>query len=228
MKVIHEGAGHVKRAVTGLGWLGGGSPAATRPCAEKLQSSIRSRWADQVPQLPPRPDHARPDRVADLRCSSRSRAAPRRGRGSGRRDHPASGSTAIDTRLTKTSARCGRARSTSWRGRVPNQTSSTAQSTRTPTGAHQRTIRMATNYRYVATKLTAGFHTYAVKWTPTQVTWYLDGRRAHSAQTYPADNQPMFVLLQMWSGGWTKDPTQRRPTCSRRRPIGCGSARKSH
>jgi beta-glucanase (GH16 family) len=66
------------------------------------------------------------------------------------------------------------------------------------------------NYRYVATNLTAGFHTYAVKWTPTQVR-YLDGRRAHSAETYPADNQPMFVLLQMWSGSWTKDPDATTP-----------------
>jgi beta-glucanase (GH16 family) len=67
------------------------------------------------------------------------------------------------------------------------------------------------NYRYVGTNLTAGFHTYALKWTPAQVTWYLDGRRTHSAPTYPADNQPMFLLLQMWSGGWTKDPDATTP-----------------
>jgi hypothetical protein len=28
-----------------------------------------------------------------------------------------------------------------------------------------------------------------------------------SAPTYSTDNQPMFLLLQMWSGGWTSGPT---------------------
>jgi beta-glucanase (GH16 family) len=67
------------------------------------------------------------------------------------------------------------------------------------------------NYQQVATNLTAGFHSYGVKWTPTRVTWFLDGRRTHSARPYPADNQPMFLLLQMWSGGWTKEPDATTP-----------------
>jgi beta-glucanase (GH16 family) len=67
------------------------------------------------------------------------------------------------------------------------------------------------NYQPVGTNLTTRFHTYGVKWTPTTVTWYLDGRRTHSASTYPSDNQPMFILLQMWTGGWTKDPDRSTP-----------------
>jgi hypothetical protein len=28
-------------------------------------------------------------------------------------------------------------------------------------------------------------------------------RQTHSAPTYPTDNQPMFLLLDEWIGGWT-------------------------
>jgi hypothetical protein len=47
MKVIHEGAGRCQVAVTGCGWLGAWSRAAAWAGSERLQSSIRSRWADQ-------------------------------------------------------------------------------------------------------------------------------------------------------------------------------------
>jgi hypothetical protein len=45
MKVIHEGRGGVK-GIRGLWWLGAGSLSAFR-CGMWLQSSIRSREADQ-------------------------------------------------------------------------------------------------------------------------------------------------------------------------------------
>jgi chitodextrinase/beta-glucanase (GH16 family) len=67
------------------------------------------------------------------------------------------------------------------------------------------------NYQPVGADLTAGFHTYAALWTPTQVTWYLDDKQLHSAPTYSTDNQPMFLMLQMWSGGWTSDPNTTTP-----------------
>jgi beta-glucanase (GH16 family) len=69
----------------------------------------------------------------------------------------------------------------------------------------------ANNYQTVGPDLTARFHTYGVKWTPGRVTWYLDGHRTHSAPTYPSDDQPMFLVLQMWSGGWTREPGARTP-----------------
>ena len=40
-------------------------------------------------------------------------------------------------------------------------------------------------------------------WTASQITWYLDGRALMSAPTYDSTNQPMYLLLQMWVGGWT-------------------------
>jgi beta-glucanase (GH16 family) len=61
--------------------------------------------------------------------------------------------------------------------------------------------------------LTAGFHTYAVEWTASQITWYLDGQPTRITPVAPYDslNQPMFLLLQMWSGGWTADPDNTTP-----------------
>lgn len=59
--------------------------------------------------------------------------------------------------------------------------------------------------------LTQGFHTYAAKWTQSAVTWYLDGQETHSAATYPTDDQPMFLLLQEWVGGWTTNPDLTTP-----------------
>jgi hypothetical protein len=59
------------------------------------------------------------------------------------------------------------------------------------------------NWQSQSTDLTQGFHTYAVKWAPGTVTWYLDGVQTHTASTYATDDQPMYVLLQEWTGGWT-------------------------
>ena len=67
------------------------------------------------------------------------------------------------------------------------------------------------NYQAQSVDLSQGFHTYGVLWTPTTVSWYLDGKFVMSAPTYATDNQKMFMLLQMWSGGWTKDPGASTP-----------------
>jgi hypothetical protein len=43
--------------------------------------------------------------------------------------------------------------------------------------------------------LTRRFHTYAARWTPTRVTWYLDQRRMMSWPTYGTTDTRMFILL---------------------------------
>ncbi len=43
--------------------------------------------------------------------------------------------------------------------------------------------------------LTRRFHTYAARWTPTRVTWYLDQRRMMSWPTYETTDTRMFILL---------------------------------
>ena len=68
------------------------------------------------------------------------------------------------------------------------------------------------NYQPVGVDLAAGFHTYAALWTQSQITWYLDGQRLMSAPTYDSTNQEMFLLLQMWIGGWTKDTDSSTPS----------------
>lgn len=59
------------------------------------------------------------------------------------------------------------------------------------------------NYQPQAIDLTTQFHTYAALWTPTTVTWYLDGRMLMTNPVYDSFNQEMFLILQMWDGGWT-------------------------
>jgi Glycosyl hydrolases family 16/Bacterial TSP3 repeat len=67
------------------------------------------------------------------------------------------------------------------------------------------------NYQPGDADLTAGFHTYAALWTPTTISWYMDDEPIMSAPTYTTINQRMFLLLQMWSGGWTEDPDATTP-----------------
>jgi hypothetical protein len=59
------------------------------------------------------------------------------------------------------------------------------------------------NFQPAGADLTAGFHTYGMLWTATQMSWYLDGQLLHTAPAYDSLSQPMFVILQMYVGGWT-------------------------
>jgi serralysin len=47
-----------------------------------------------------------------------------------------------------------------------------------------------------------GFHTYGALWTPTTLTWYVDGVEVFKAAT-PADmNKPMSLIVNLATGGW--------------------------
>jgi beta-glucanase (GH16 family) len=67
------------------------------------------------------------------------------------------------------------------------------------------------NYQEEPGDISADWHTYGMLWTSSQITWYLDGQRLMSASTYDSTNQPMYLLLQMWTGGWTGDPNSTTP-----------------
>ncbi len=67
------------------------------------------------------------------------------------------------------------------------------------------------NYQDQPSDIAADWHRYGMLWTASQITWYLDGKKLMSAPTYDSTNQPMFLLLQMWVGGWTGDPNSSTP-----------------
>ena len=57
------------------------------------------------------------------------------------------------------------------------------------------------------TDLSAGYHIYAALWTPTKVSWYLDGVLQMSATPYDSFNQKMHLLLYNWRGAWEQGNT---------------------
>ena len=67
------------------------------------------------------------------------------------------------------------------------------------------------NWQPQRSDLTARFHTYAALWEAKSVTWYLDGRRLMRAPVYDTTDNKMFLILDMWTGGWTRDPDGTTP-----------------
>jgi beta-glucanase (GH16 family) len=55
----------------------------------------------------------------------------------------------------------------------------------------------------VKPNLTRAFHVYSALWTRKWIRWYLDGREVIRWPIYRSTNQPMFIILDMWTGGWT-------------------------
>jgi beta-glucanase (GH16 family) len=51
-----------------------------------------------------------------------------------------------------------------------------------------------------------GFHTYGVLWTPTQLTWYVDGQEVFQTATPSDMNKPMYMIVNMAVGGWSGTP----------------------
>jgi beta-glucanase (GH16 family) len=48
------------------------------------------------------------------------------------------------------------------------------------------------------------WHTWAVKWTPAEVCWYLDDKLSHCAPVWDTTNSsPMFLILWMSAPGWS-------------------------
>jgi beta-glucanase (GH16 family) len=66
-------------------------------------------------------------------------------------------------------------------------------------------------YQMRSIDLTAGFHTYAALWTTADVIWYLDGVEVTRTPTYVSTDQEMYIILQMWTGGWTSGTNATTP-----------------
>jgi beta-glucanase (GH16 family) len=58
--------------------------------------------------------------------------------------------------------------------------------------------------------LSAGFHTYAVKWEPGQQTYYFDGQPFWTLNVSMSD--PMYVMLDLWFGSASGTPDGSTPT----------------
>jgi beta-glucanase (GH16 family) len=65
----------------------------------------------------------------------------------------------------------------------------------------------------------AGFHTYAIDWEPSALTWYVDGvaRCTVTAKQIEARGarylrEPMYVLVNLAVGGWISPPNRHTPS----------------
>jgi beta-glucanase (GH16 family) len=55
--------------------------------------------------------------------------------------------------------------------------------------------------------LSQGFHTYGLMWTPTTLTFYLDGVAEYTTPTQPDEHQPMYLLATLGVGSsWPGNP----------------------
>jgi beta-glucanase (GH16 family) len=67
-----------------------------------------------------------------------------------------------------------------------------------------------TSYGGTATgvDLSQGYHTYGLMWTPTTMTFYLDGVAEYTTATQPDEHQPMYILATLGVGGsWAGNPS---------------------
>ena len=49
--------------------------------------------------------------------------------------------------------------------------------------------------------LSTSFHTYGFMWTPTTLTWFLDGQAMYSAPTASNEQQPMMLIMSAYNKG---------------------------
>lgn len=65
---------------------------------------------------------------------------------------------------------------------------------------------------YSGPDLTAGFHTYAVRWQDNLIIWYLDGVERHRFRGSQVSEKSMYVLLNLAVGGsWAGTPDSTTP-----------------
>ena len=75
----------------------------------------------------------------------------------------------------------------------------------TPNGATSKSQTQFTTY---VPNLMSGFHTYGVLWTPSTITWYVDGAAVAQVATPDGMNKPMYMVINMAVGGnWPGSPT---------------------
>jgi beta-glucanase (GH16 family) len=58
--------------------------------------------------------------------------------------------------------------------------------------------------------LSAAFHKYGMKWEPTRVTFYFDGKQVYAVDVTMTD--PLYLLLSLWFGSASGTPDNTTPT----------------
>jgi hypothetical protein len=61
--------------------------------------------------------------------------------------------------------------------------------------------------------LSQDFHVYAVDWRADRITWYFDGKpiKTLTANEAPIVADPMYLILDVWLGGWHGPPDATTP-----------------
>ena len=49
------------------------------------------------------------------------------------------------------------------------------------------------------------YHVYAARWTPTQISYYIDGQLQGSVAPFDSTSQPMHVMLYNWTTDWESE-----------------------
>ncbi|GAA3235665.1 glycoside hydrolase family 16 protein [Actinocorallia longicatena] len=79
-------------------------------------------------------------------------------------------------------------------------------------GAAHQTKKLIDTRKTLDEPLDSGFHTYAVKWTPTAIRWFLDGKPFGELKRYKgwSFDQPMQIIMNLQIGGdWQGPPNAR-------------------
>lgn len=62
----------------------------------------------------------------------------------------------------------------------------------------------------------ADFHTYAMRWEPGRITWYVDGRETNRYESSNVSSESMYLLVNLALGGvWNGDPDGSTPSPAR-------------
>ncbi len=78
-----------------------------------------------------------------------------------------------------------------------------------PTGS---TTKASTGFSAYVPNMMSGFHTYGVLWSPTTITWYVDGVAVNSVATPAGMNKPMYMVANLAVGGdWPGSPSASTP-----------------
>ncbi len=63
-------------------------------------------------------------------------------------------------------------------------------------------LRSTPTFEAVGPDYSQDFHTYAVKWEPGLITWYVDGRATNTFSSGNVSSEEMYLLVNLALGGW--------------------------